>query len=416
MTLDYDIAVIGGGPSGIAAAVSARRFGARVLIVERDGVLGGMSTAGLLNIWCGNADSEFFTRLGEVTSLTEKKQRVFSPEKLKNVYIDELERVGADVLLHSIPCGATVDNGRVESVTLLCGAERTELKASVFIDSTGNGDLAAMAGARYAKGRPEDGLMQPLSVEFMLCGVDETRAVYPTIGSSPELEKKIREYVADGRINEPAGHIILIKGVEPSTVFANMTHVIKADGTSAADMTRAELEARRQIPQLARFIRECVPGYENSFVAASAQYAGVRETRHFEGEYTLTEEDILASRVFNDRIVRNAQYGFGIHTITRGMNTDGTSESKYLKYHGEKYTIPYRCFLPRSLDNLLLNGRCISGTHTAHGSFRIMPICFAMGEGVGCAAALATRDGLPLRGLLDGGKMKELQTLLFGGE
>lgn len=128
---------------------------------------------------------------------------------------------------------AKVNDKEIESITLLSGIEKLTLKARVYIDSTGNGDLAAISGVGYTLGRLGDGFMQPLSVEFMLAGIDDSRAVYPSHGSSPELLAKIREYVADGRISEPAGHIILLKGVEPSTAFANMTHVIKVNGTES---------------------------------------------------------------------------------------------------------------------------------------------------------------------------------------
>ncbi len=386
------VLVIGGGPSGIAAALSAAREGAQVLLAEKDGLFGGMSTAGLLNVWCGSAASDIWLDIR--TRTTEKRQRrsVYSPEKLKGLYIDLLDEAGVQMLLHAQLTGVEMNGGSIERAIFYGKSGHFAVRAQVYIDSTGDGDLAFRAGVPFEKGRDSDGLMQPMSLEFMVGGVDDEKAVYPTFGTHPALEEKMHEYVRDGRILSPAGHVILLEGYEKGTAHVNCTNVIRVDGTDAMDLTRAELLTRRQIPQIITFLNECVPGYEKAFLLASASHIGVRETRRFQGAYRLTEEDILAQRVFPDWVVSNAVYSFGAHSLTGAGR-----EVSVPDYHGERYTIPYRCFLPEGADNLLLNGRCISGTHLAHSSYRVMPICFAMGEGTGTAAALSVRQGIGVK-------------------
>lgn len=392
MELTTDVLVIGGGPSGIAAALSAARTGAETLLAEKEGFLGGMSTGGLLNVWCGSASSDIWEDLRDRTTEGRARRSVFDPEALKAVYIGLLEEAKVRLLLHAQLIDAEYEDGHITGAVFYGKSGRITVRAKAYIDSTGDGDLAFLSGVPYDKGRDLDGLMQPMSLEFMVGGVDDSCAVYPTFGTHPELEKKMAEYVADGRILSPAGHVILLEGFIPGTACVNSTNVIRMDGTDETDLTRAEILTRKQIPQIVRFLRECVPGYANAYVLTSACHIGVRETRRFHGAYRLTERDILDQRIFDDWAVSNACYTFCVHNLT-GSGADAHA----LAYHGERYTIPYRCFLPEKIDNLLLNGRCISGTHMAHSSYRVMPICFAMGEATGTAAALAVRRGTPLR-------------------
>ena len=174
-----------------------------------------------------------------------------------------------------------------------------------------------------------------------------------------------------------------------------MTNVTDIDGTKAEDLTRAEMEARKQIPHIIAFLREYVPGYENAYLLGAASLIGVRETRHFIGEKTLTRDDIADAVQYDDYIVYDAHFNFDVHNIT-GAGLDKTGcQHKFTQKRG--YTIPYGCFVPKDIDGLLLAGRCISGTHMAHSSYRAMPICVGMGEGVGVAAALAVRGNIPVR-------------------
>lgn len=408
-TLYSDICVLGAGPSGIAAAIAAKRNGAKVLLVEKSGVFGGMSTAGMLNIWCGDAYGSIFKRICDLTTVTfPSGRRIYRPEELKTLYIQMLSDAGVDILLHSFAVGVNVENGVVTEVKLQGKSGEISVKATTFIDCTGDGDVCALAGVPYEKGR-EDGKMQPMSVEFCVGGVDETRALYKDV-QTPYLKGKMQEYLSDGRISFPVGLLILIEAQEPHTAYVNMTNVINVDPTNVFDLTRAELEARKQIPQIVTFLRENVPGYENCYVVASSTFAGARESRRIAGEYTLTVDDIKDGRVFDDWIVDGALYEFGIH------NPNGRVDEEHKKPRDNKkrYTIPYRCFTPKGVKNLMVAGRCISGDHYALSSYRVMPICFAMGEGVGTCAALALDEKINVTEL-SGELISKVQALIKEG-
>ena len=388
MELNYDIVVLGAGPAGIAAAVAAKRFGARVLLVDKNGVLGGMSTAGMLNIWCGDSHSKILKRLlASSSKTTASGRRIFSPEALKYEYIKLVEEFGVDVLLHSFVCGVETDGNDVRCVKVVNKSGEISIFASVFIDCTGDGDVANMAKVPFHMGR-EDGLMQPMTVEFMIGGVDTKRALFKDARYDQGLQAKMQEYLSDGRISRPVGLIILVEALEPNTAYCNMTNVIGVDGTNVFDQTRAEMEARKQIPQIIRFLRENVKGYENCVALSSAAYAGSRETRRLQGKYCLTADDVSQGRQFKDWLVEGADYCFGVH------NPNGKVEEISGKptETGNRYTIPYGCFVTEKVNNLMFAGKCISGDHYALSSYRVMPICFAMGEGVGACAAYAVAN------------------------
>jgi hypothetical protein len=174
-----------------------------------------------------------------------------------------------------------------------------------------------------------------------------------------------------------------------------MTNVTEIDGTNAEDLTKATLVCRNQLDDIIKYLREFVPGFENCFIISSASLIGVRETRHFKGEYTLNEQDILDARVFDDYVVKDAHFNFDVHNIT-GAGLDKTGVQHQFKQRNG-YTIPYRCLLPVSKENLLLCGRNISGTHIAHSNFRVMPICIGIGEAAGTAAAIAVKNNITVR-------------------
>ena len=253
-----------------------------------------------------------------------------------------------------------------------------------------------MAGAEYYLGREEDASMQPATLMFKVAGVDMERAVFPkSFETTVDTPKGELQALAKKLLPHPAGHVLLYKSPIPGTVTVNMTNVIRVDGTKAEDLTRAEIVCRKQIPQIVEFLREYVPGYENCYVISAASLIGVRETRHFKGLYTLTAEDILACRVFDDWIVKGAKFNFDVHNMT-GASLDATGvQAKFPR--NNQYTIPYRCLIPEKIHGLLLAGRNISGTHMAHSNYRVMPMCVAMGEGAGVAAALAVKYEIDVR-------------------
>lgn len=384
--IQTDIAVFGAGPAGIAAALMARHHGARVLLVEKSGTLGGMSTAGMLNIWCGDSSSHLLSRLRTFSG----DDRIFDPMALRSYYFELLEEAGVDILTETVPIDVTSNDEQITSVTLFSCGVKALLKAGVAIDATGDGDVAFMAGVPFCLGRESDHRMMPMSLEFLLGGVNDARAVYPNTFSLQDklYEELLAPYVESGRVPYPAGHVILIKGQHPGTAAVNMTNSTDYDPTDPVARSKAASLTHRQIAGIVAYLRACVPGYEACYVSAIGHHAGVRESRHFEGVARLTEEDILAERVFDDWVVSRAAYTFGIHALT-GRASD--HDPSIPAYHGEQYTIPYGVLLPKTLRNLLFAGRCVSATHMAHASMRVMPIAMALGEGAGLGAAIAVK-------------------------
>ena len=285
--LRYDVAVIGGGVSGVCAAIAAARCGAKTILVEKSANLGGMCTGGLVTLWCGASKHRFFRDICEAENVKRKRRVVFSPERLKTYFLDRVEEAGADLLLHSTFIEQEKEGSRIKSVVLYAKGEKTRLYADVFIDATGDGDLCYSSGAEYQTGRESDNLCEPVTLMFMVGGVDDKTAVYPTFGTNPDIEEKMERYVSDGRISSPAGHVILIEGYEVGTACVNMTNLCMVDGTNPAELTRAEIFTRQQIPQIVKFLRECVPGYENCYLLNTAEYIGIRETRHIKCDYSL---------------------------------------------------------------------------------------------------------------------------------
>ena len=311
-------------------------------------------------------------------------------------WIEMLEKAGADMLMYTFAAEPVMEGDTIKGVIVQNKSGRSAIWARVVIDSTGDGDIAALAGVQYHIGRESDGSMQPATLMFKVAGVDMERAVFPgSFETTVQTEKGELQALAQALLPHPAGHVLLYKSPIPGVVTVNMTNVISVNGTRAEDLTHAEIVCRKQMLPIVNFLRAYVPGYEQCYVVASASLIGVRETRHFKGLYTLTEQDILQRRVFADWVVRGAEFNFDVHNMT-GASLDKTGmQEKFPK--DTKYTIPYRSLIPEKIHGLLLAGRNISGTHLAHSNYRVMPICIAMGEGAGVAAALAVRQGVDVR-------------------
>ncbi len=396
-TLETDVLVLGSGPAGFAAAYTAAKNGARVVLVEQSGDVGGISTSGLMSHWTGTCGSplyrEILMRSAEKNE-GEHRGRITStidPEKLKTLYLEMLGEAGCRLMLYTFAEDAICNGDKVCGASVINKSGRTEIYADVTIDATGDGDIAARAGAEFVLGRESDHKMQPATMMFKVGGVDYSRAVFlPSFESTYETENGELQALAKQHIPYPAGHILTYKTTLPGVVTCNMTNAIDIDGTKAEDLTRATLTCRRQLDDIVAYLRKFVPGYEQCYVISSASLIGVRETRHFKGKYTLNEDDILAARVFDDYVVKDAHFNFDVHNIT-GAGLDKTGVQKYFTQQ-QGYTIPYRCLLPEDKENLLLCGRNISGTHMAHSNFRVMPICVGIGEAAGAAAALAVRQ------------------------
>jgi len=401
----YDVVICGGGPSGISAAVASARNGADTLLVERYGFLGGMATAGLVNpfmtYFAGEEQiiegvfQEIIDRLAAKGGCGGPGGRTaFDPEVFKIVADETCLESGVKLLLHSFVGGATM-GGRgsrragsggpspsqlIESISVTGKPREREIGARVYVDTTGDADLAYLSGVACEKGRAGDGLMQPMTLNFRMGGVD--------VGRVPSREEITRLYLAareQGRIDCPRNDVLWFLTTRDGEVHFNTTRVTRADGTSADDLTRAEIESRRQVMQYVDFLARDVPGFERAHLQMTGTQIGVRETRRIVGEYVLTADDVLGARKFEDCIARGS-YPIDIH------DPDGGGTVLKRLPPGESYDIPYRCLVPLAVDNLLVAGRPISSTHEAHSSLRVMPIACAVGQAAGTAAALCVRD------------------------
>lgn len=396
-----DVLVVGSGPSGFAAAYSAAKKGARVILVEQSGDVGGISTSGLMSHWTGSCESPLYYDILKRTSeknegdFENKITNIIDPEKLKTLYLEMLDEVGCKLMLYTFAEDAICDGDKVIGATVINKSGKTDIYAKVIIDATGDGDIAARAGAEFVLGRECDNKMQPATLMFKVGGVDYERAVFlGSFESTYETPNGELQALAKQHIPYPAGHILTYKSTLPGIVACNMTNAIEIDGTCAEDLTKATLVCRRQMDDIVRYLREFVPGYENCYIISSASLVGIRETRHFKGKYTLNEQDILDAKVFDDYVVKDAYFNFDVHNIT-GAGLDKTGVQKNFKQK-KGYTIPYRCLLPETKENLLLCGRNISGTHMAHSNYRVMPICVGIGEAAGTAAYISVSQNRDL--------------------
>lgn len=410
--LDADVLVLGSGPAGFAAAYTAARNGANVILVEQSGDVGGISTSGLMSHWTGDCGSplyhEILRRSAERNDFHPENITLIDPEKLKTLYLEMLDEVGVRIFLYTFAVDAICEGNKVLGATVVNKSGMTDIFAKITIDATGDGDIAAHAGAEFILGRESDHKMQPATLMFKVGGVDYSKAAFiPSFETTYPTEKGELQALAKQHIPYPAGHILTYATTLPGIVTCNMTNATDIDGTSAEDLTKATITCRRQMDDIVKYLREFVPGYENCFVISSASLIGIRETRHFKGKYTLTEQDILAAKVFDDYVVKDAFFNFDVHNIA-GAGLDKTGVQKHFS-QSRGYTIPYRCLLPETKENLLLCGRNISGTHMAHSNFRAMPICVGTGEAAGTAAAIAVKQACSLTDV----DAKEIQKVIY---
>ncbi len=410
--LHTDVLVLGSGPSGFAAAYTAAKNGAKVILVEQSGDVGGISTSGLMSHWTGSCGSPLYYNILKRTSENNEGQfknkitNIIDPEKLKTLYLEMLDEVGCKLMLYTFAEDAICDGDKILGATVINKSGKTDIYAKIIVDATGDGDIAARADAEFVLGRESDNKMQPVTLMFKVGGVDYERAVFlGSFESTYETSNGELQALAKEHIPYPAGHILTYKSTLPGVVTCNMTNAVEIDGTCAEDLTKATLVCRRQMDDIVKYLREFVPGYENCFIISSASLIGIRETRHFKGKYTLNEQDILEAKVFDDYVVKDAYFNFDVHNIT-GAGLDKTGVQKHFK-QTKGYTIPYRCLIPEIKENLLLCGRNISGTHMAHSNFRVMPICVGIGEAAGAAAYISVSQNRNLNDI-DASEIREI--------
>lgn len=403
-----DVLVLGAGPAGMGAAVWAARTGAKTMLVEQAGDVGGVSTVGLMSHWTGQTKGGFFEEVLERSAdidfegmdsvYGDYPRQIINPERLKTVYLQMLDEAGVRLRLYTFASDVIMEGNTVKGVILESKSGREAVMAKVIIDCTGDGDIAAKTGAAYVCGRESDGMMQPVTIMFKVAGVDYDKAIFPGCFEH-KVEVPAGELQALGKqaLPFPAGHVLLYRTSLPGVVTCNMTNCIGIDGTNTDDLVKATMVCRNQMDPIVEFLRKYAPGFENCYIISSASLIGVRETRHFKGVKTITEQDIQSAKVFEDWVVTRAHFNFDIHNMTGSSLDETGSQMNFQQKNG--YTIPYGCLIPETVDGLLLAGRCISGTHMAHSNYRAMPICMNMGQAAGIAAALAAQRDVKPRDL-----------------
>ncbi len=426
MHKQYDVIIAGGGVSGCAAAISAARYGADVLLLERYGFLGGsLTNAGvgpMMSFHCGKKQviggiaqeivDELVRRGGAIGHIEDTTGYVptvtpFEPEVLKCVLDDMLMEAHCNVRLHSFVCGATVDHNICRSVEVASRDGVTSIEARVFVDATGDGDLAARAGAIIEQGRPEDSMCQPMTLNMRISNVDREQLIHEIV-SEPDnfnikdlssiqragrlsfagLYRQFAKAKAEGRLSTQREDVLMFESIQPGCFVVNTTRVIKPSPTNPDDLSEAEREGRYQAKEIMEFLRKEAPGFENAVLMSTGVQIGVRESRRIIGEYVLTAQDLLESREFDDTIALGG-YPIDIH------NPNGSGTMTVRPPEGFWYRIPLRSLIASKPHNFFMCGRCISATHQAGAAVRVTPIAMATGQAAGTAAVVcAERDGI----------------------
>jgi glycine/D-amino acid oxidase-like deaminating enzyme len=430
---EYDVLVVGGGNAGCAAAIASARHGASTMLVERYGFLGGTATAAMVGPWMtfhsgqkrivGGIAQEIVTRLqamgGSPGHLRDSSDYVptitpFDPEIHKALLFEMMQEAGVHLLVHAYFLRALVRHAHeeapeVEGAIFATVAGEREYRARITIDATADAYVAASAGVETQQG-DDRGRVQPATLIFRLSHVDLAKtAAYlrmhpdqmrtslkthertaPALTAVAGLYELWQEAQAKGDVTIPREVVSFFVSPYPDEVTVNMTRVVDIDPLDPDDLTRAEVEARGQAMQLFEFFKTRVPGFENSRIAATATQIGIRESRRIVGEYTLTRDDVLQGKHFDDAVARSA-YPIDIH------NPSGTGTQTHRLRAGESYEIPYRCLVPAKVDRLLVAGRCISTTHEALASTRLTPTVMTLGQAAGTAAAIAREEDVRVR-------------------
>jgi ribulose 1,5-bisphosphate synthetase/thiazole synthase len=428
----YEVIVLGGGPSGAIAGIAAAQSGAKVLVVEKHGFLGGSLTAmgvgPMMSFHNSQGDQvvrgipdQLINRLvargaspGHIADTTTYCSTVtpFDAETLKIELEDMLIESGGNVLYHTHFAGLDVTDGKIETVWLCNKAGLTGYRAQVFIDATGDGDVCESAGVPLTMGREKDHAIQPMTANLKLANVDTQRirqyvledpdnfefehgkeiAMRRLQGNLPiSLKGFLREWNAAreaGEITIPREGILMFETPQPGVVILNTTRIQGLNPTDPIQLSEAERIGRKQCLELFQFVRKRLPGFDNAIRMDSSAQVGVRESRHSVGQLILTSEDLLTAREFDD-VVALGGYPIDIHSPDEAVtNTTNLAEVS-------TYEIPLRALLPEAPMNLIIAGRCISATHEAMAAFRVSPITMAIGHGAGVTAAISVQQGVP---------------------
>jgi hypothetical protein len=400
MAASADVCVIGGGSAGVAAAVTAARAGSKVVLIERYGFLGGMGTAAIIGTFCGLYRSgpnphPLSTAFGWtiVRRLLDRAAAYrfpfgrtllvhYDPEVLKLLYDELLEEAGVCVLLHTSLVGVKSKDGRVESVDLHTRSGRVHLQAELFLDCSGDAELCHLSGARTEFG-DERGLTQPATAVFRMAGIDLRKAIGI---SRHELNSRMEHDKRSGDYPLPRTSGSYYPTTHPGEAVINMTRIVDMNGIDPEQLSAGEKEGRRQIQLYAQWLKQRIPGFENAYVSATCTQLGIRETRRIVGRRQLTAADLRAECRSEQDIAEGA-WPFEMH------DPKGAGTMLEWLADGVAYQIPLDATWPADLENVFVAGRCLSTSHEAHASTRVMGTCFATGEAIGWLAAKSVQQG-----------------------
>ncbi len=405
----WDVIVVGGGPAGCSAAAAASREGAKTLLIEASACLGGMGTIALVPAWTPFSDQERLVYQGlaeKVFTAAKKDMPHVKPtdtnwvpidaEKLKRVYDDLVTEFGVSVLFQTVLSSVEADeNGVVHTLLLTNKSGLSAVRAKVFIDCTGDADLAAWAGAKFHIGDDTGNeSIMPATHCFILSNVDEYGYRFGQNLHAGNPNSPMYTIVSSGKYPEIPDLHCCSNIVGPGTVGFNAGHLFAVNSTDPFNISKALIKGRRMVAAFQKALAAEMPAaFANAHLVATGSVMGIRESRRIVGDYTLTLDDYMSRRSFEDEICRN-NYFIDIHAKAKeAFNSVAANkewESKTLRYgKGESHGVPYRIMLPQGLKNVLVAGRSVSTDQYAQSSVRVMPCCLAMGEAAGLAAAIA---------------------------
>jgi hypothetical protein len=399
-----DLVVVGGGPAGVAAATTASELGVDTLIIEKNGFFGGANVAGysgtIGGLYSSSVENEleqlvfgfaerFADKLREKGGILDKVpfgHTALSPHDplvWKETADELVKNAGVDILFHTMFVEPVMEGDCVKGVILENKDGRVAVEADYFIDASGDGDLAAKAGASYKYGKEGD--IQAMTMVFRLGNVNWAKARDLKL---EDVWKKLEEADKTGKYNLPRKHPFIFPAPIANQAVMNCTAVIAEDGrtlypTKAEDLTYSELEGRKQIREYERFVKDYVEGFKDAYVLDTATQIGIRQSRSIECKYTLKNDDVVNARKFHTAIVRSA-WPIEIHGGVDGV--------KIVNLDGDYYEIPFEVMIPKDIKGVLVAGRCISAEHEALASARVVAQCFEEGMAAGIAMYLAKEE------------------------